>query len=177
MSSRSYLVLAKSFLGSSATCSSGLAGGADLEDVCSFSSVFLRWHTATSFSKKKQVLLCAGIIAAVLIIKSLLPVAGIEEGHNIFLVFEPGASAVPDDVKNGKDIYGNKIPSKEHDALMLLAQGKGVLQQSIPARIYNDWRDQFDKRILPRSPLLGMMSLAVCCIHRRHARQGICMVG
>ncbi len=102
--------------------------------------------------EKRRVIWGIGIVASMLTIKAFLPAAGIEEGHNIFLVFEPDTALKAEAVKDNKDIYGNLIPSKEHDEMLLLAQGKGTLQQSIPVQIYNDWRREFNRLYPSKEP-------------------------
>ncbi len=108
--------------------------------------------------EKKRIIWGVALVVCILTVKSFLPVAGIEEGHNIFLVFEPGMTikfSGRDTYGNIIDAYRNLVPSKEHDAVLRLAQGKGALQQSLPAAVYNDWRREFNSRYPPMGPPYG----------------------
>ncbi len=80
--------------------------------------------------EKRRLLWGTGVVAPILIIRSILPVLGIEEGHNIFLYLKEGE----------------------------------VLQRSLPEKVFNDWRKEFDKAYPPMGPPYETNSWRYCAI-------------
>ncbi len=89
--------------------------------------------------KKTRIVWCLGIIISILIVKSLLPVAGIEEGHNIFLYSKGGVVVQP--APQASSFTG---PPPIFNDWRREQDGK-VLQRSLPAQVFNEWRSEFDK--------------------------------